>query len=100
MKGKILQQGAEANIILQGNKIIKRRVKKSYRLPSIDEKIRKLRTRAETKLLEKAGQIIDIPKVIDVNEKIKEISMDFINGKKLSENLDSFPISEQKKIAE
>lgn len=98
MPEKILQQGAEANIILRGNKIIKRRIKKSYRLDSMDEKIRKLRTRAEAKLLEKAGQIIDIPRVIDVNEKTKEISMDFINGQKLSDNLDFFPLSDQKKI--
>ena len=97
-KEKILQQGAEANIILHGDKIIKRRVKKSYRLPSIDENIRKLRTRAEAKLLEKAGQIIHVPQVKDVNEKTKEISMDFIKGKKLSESLDSFPLKKQKKI--
>ncbi len=101
MSEKILQQGAEATIILTDNdQIIKRRVKKSYRLPSIDESIRKQRTRAEAKLLEKVGKIVSAPKVIKVDEKTKEITMDFINGKKLSDNLDSFPIDEQKEICE
>jgi Kae1-associated kinase Bud32 len=96
---KILQQGAEALIILKDkNEIIKRRVKKSYRLPQIDEEIRKLRTRSEGKLLEKASKIIHIPHVIKVDEKNKEIIMDFISGKKLSENLDSFSLKEQKEI--
>jgi len=98
MSEKILQQGAEALIILEKGSVIKRRIKKSYRLPSIDEKIRKQRTRAEGKLLEKAGKIINIPKVIKVDERIKEIAMEFINGLKLSDNLDKLPFDKQKKI--
>ena len=54
MGQKIIQRGAEAEIILSGNQIIKNRIKKSYRIPELDEKIRKLRTRSEAKLLEKA----------------------------------------------
>ena len=50
---KILQQGAEAIISLQQGKVHKKRIKKSYRLKEIDEKLRKLRTRKEAKLLEK-----------------------------------------------
>jgi len=98
MSEKILQQGAEALIILEKGSVIKRRIKKSYRLPSIDEKIRKQRTRAEGKLLEKAGKIINIPKVIKVDERIKEIAMEFINGLKLSDNLDKLPLNKQLKI--
>lgn len=84
---KIIAQGAEAKIILSNDFIIKDRIKKSYRLLILDEKIRKLRTRSETKLLEKASKIINVP----IPEKTKEfdqIKMPFINGKKLSENLD------------
>jgi TP53 regulating kinase-like protein len=105
MKEKILQQGAEANIILveQNGKepfIIKDRIKKGYRLTSIDEQIRTRRTRAETKLLEKASQIIDSPKPL-FEHSIKnssKLKMPFIDGKKLSEYLDSFPLEKQKKI--
>jgi tRNA A-37 threonylcarbamoyl transferase component Bud32 len=68
--------------------LIKRRIKKSYRLPELDEKLRKLRTRSEAKLLEKAAKIIPTPRIIKVSENSKEIEMEFLEGKKLSENLD------------
>ena len=58
---KLIARGAEAKIILSNNLIIKDRIKKSYRIPELDEKIRKLRTRAEAKLLNKASKIINVP---------------------------------------
>lgn len=95
---KILFNGAEALIILDKNEIIKRRVKKSYRLFELDEKIRKLRTRSETKLLEKASKLIPVPKTIKMNEKEKEILMEFIKGKRISDNLEKFNEKQQLKI--
>ena len=89
MQEKIIQQGAEAIIIKRGNDIIKRRIPKTYRLPILDEKLRKQRTKKEAKLLQKASAIIPIPKIIKVDEKNKEMEMEFIIGKKLSEHLDS-----------
>jgi len=68
LKPKILFKGAEALILLNKNKIIKKRVKKSYRLKELDDKIRKLRTRSETKLLEKASKIIPVPKIKSMDE--------------------------------
>ena len=85
---KIIFHGAEAIIILDKDKIIKKREKKSYRINELDEKIRKLRTRKETKLLEKASKLIPVPKIIEVNG--KEILMEFIKGKKISDELGSF----------
>ena len=93
---KILFHGAEAIIILDKGKIIKKREKKSYRINELDEKIRKLRTRMETKLLEKASKLIPVPKIIEVNE--KEILMEFVKGKKLSDELESFSKIWQLKI--
>ncbi len=87
---KIIGQGAEALIILNKN-IIKRRQKKSYRLAELDEKIRSQRTKKEFKLLQKASKYISTPSVIKLNEKSKEIEMEFIDGQKLSEKLDSLP---------
>jgi len=98
MTKKIFFQGAEALILLNKNIIIKKRVRKSYRLKELDEKIRKLRTRSEGKILEKVFSVIPVPKVIDVDEKEKEISMDFIQGKKLSDELESFSRVSQLKI--
>jgi len=87
MKQKVIQQGAEAKIILKGKIIIKDRIKKSYRLKELDEKIRKSRTKREAKILEKAFKLIPVPKIISTDNKEK-IEMEFIPGLKLSENLD------------
>ena len=89
MVEKIIAQAAEAIIIQKKGKIIKRRIKKGYRIPEIDEKLRKLRTRQEAKLLEKASKIIHVPKILKVDEGNKEIEMEFIDGKKLADSLDS-----------
>jgi len=94
---RILQQGAEAKIILSKDFIIKDRIKKSYRISELDNKIRKSRTKAETKLLEKASKIINSPKPLETKE-IYQIKMPYIRGEKLSEDLDSFSLEEQKEI--
>lgn len=86
---KVIQQGAEAVLIKAENVLIKRRIAKGYRLKELDEKLRKLRTRGEARLLERAGKIISVPKVLKVDESTKEIEMEFIEGKKLSDHLDS-----------
>lgn len=96
----IIAQAAEAIIIREGNKIIKRRIKKSYRIPEIDENLRKKRTKKEAKLIESASKIIHAPKIIKTDESSKEIVMQFINGKKLSDWLEKFDIKKAKHICE
>ena len=93
---KILQQGAEAVIFRKDGVVIKKRLKKSYRIKEIDDKIRKLRTRSESKLLIKASKIISVPKLILTDEITKSLTMDFIDGKKLSEHLNDFDLKKQK----
>ena len=83
MKPKIIFHGAEAIILKDKKNIIKKRVKKSYRISELDERIRKLRTRSETRLLEKASEKIPVPKIIKSDEKSKKIIMKFIDGKKI-----------------
>lgn len=94
MTSTIIAQGAEAKIIKNGSVIVKDRVKKGYRLPILDERLRKQRTKKEAKLLEKASKIIPVPKLIKTDEKEK-IEMEFIDGLKLSENLDKIKDSKQ-----
>jgi len=100
MSYEILNQGAEAIIEKRGNEIIKKRIEKSYRIKEIDEKIRKLRTRSEARILEKASKIIPVPKVLKVDENTKEIIMENIDGTRLSDSLDSFSLQKQKEICE
>jgi len=94
----LIGTGAESQIILEDNQIIKRRIAKGYRLPELDEKIRKRRTRAEAKIMAKLEDKINVPKIINVNENKKEIVMDYIRGKKLADNLDSFTLQKQEEI--
>ena len=95
-----LAQGAEAIITLKDNEVIKNRIKKSYRIPILDEKIRKSRTKAEAKIINKLSNIIPVPKIIKTDDK-QEIIMQFIDGKKLSDSLESLDYKKIcKKIAE
>lgn len=92
----LIAQGAEAKIFQDNNLVIKERNSKSYRIKELDDKIRKYRTRREISILEKASKIIPVPKIYNSSEKEFKIEMDFIDGKRLSEVLDSF---ENKKIS-
>ena len=85
---KLIAQGAEAKIYESGSKVIKHRIKKSYRLPEIDRKLRKQRTRAEARLLSKAGRAgVPVPQVLNVDEKQMKLEIEKINGLKLRDVL-------------
>lgn len=96
---QLISQGAEAKIFLneKENIVIKDRIPKSYRLPELDRKIIKSRTKSETKLLIKANQIIDAPLPKESKE-INQIIMPFIRGEKLSNSLNNFLLEKQKEI--
>ena len=100
MKSKIMFRGAEAEITLYKRKnwIFKDRNKKSYRIPEIDEFLRKRRTKSEARLMDKASKVAFVPKIIRVDEKSSRIVMEFIKGKKLSDNLNDFSEKKQKEI--
>ena len=98
MKPKIIAQGAEAKIFQIEDKIIKERISKKYRIPELDNKIREQRTKKEKKLLQKASEVISIPKLENSPELKTIIKMQFIKGQKLSENLDNLPLKKQKQI--
>jgi TP53 regulating kinase and related kinases len=100
---KIIGMGAEATIYLDGN-IIKDRTRKSYRIPQIDNKLRKFRTKREAKILRKLEELeFPAPRLIKTDEKEK-IEMDLIKGTKVRDILeksDYHQLSEEigKKVA-
>ncbi len=96
---KLIQQGAEAKIYLKEkeNIVLKDRISKSYRNQELDKKIIKQRTKAEKKLLEKASKIINAPNPFPPKE-TNIIEMPYINGQKLSNSLNNFPLQKQKEI--
>lgn len=98
MVDSLIQQGAEALILRNKDKIIKDRIKKSYRISELDNKITSRRTKAEAKLLTKASEIISCPKPLSDPGAGRMIHMPFIDGKKLSEYLDNFSLKKQKEV--
>lgn len=112
MSNKLLYQGAEAKIFLDNQRILKQRIKKSYRHPTLDNQIRTKRTKSEAKLLSKALEAgVSVPKVIQerhtinphTNEPIYDFSsliIEHIKGDRLSETLNSYPETKQFKVME
>ncbi|RLG21953.1 Kae1-associated kinase Bud32 [Candidatus Micrarchaeota archaeon] len=86
---KMIYKGAEAELYkseyLGMPVVLKRRVKKRYRIEELDSKIRASRTKREVVNLIKAKKAVNTPYVYDVNMKAMEISMQFIEGPKLKE---------------
>lgn len=96
----LIAQGAEAKLYKEENKLIKERIKKNYRHEEIDGRIRKTNTRREYKLLDKASKIINVPKVLDYNEKEYKITMEFIPGLTLRDTLDNMPTKKRIDLCE
>ncbi|MBW2971374.1 Kae1-associated serine/threonine protein kinase [Candidatus Woesearchaeota archaeon] len=79
--------GAEAIIYLDKNKVVKERIAKSYRLPEIDQKLRKYRTRKEAKLLQKLEKLGFTPKLIDSDDAKMTVAMQYIDAPRLRDVL-------------
>jgi len=91
---EIIYRGAEAilyTIEQDGEKIlVKERIKKGYRIKEIDEILRKERTRHEAKLLRSARECgVLTPKIFEVDEKECKIKMEFVEGERIKELLNS-----------
>lgn len=102
MSNKLIAQGAEAKLYLNSktNTISKERIPKKYRHPKLDENIRKSRTKKETKLLEKAREQakVNIPEIFNKNKEKFNIEIEFIQGDKLSEKLNSYNEKKQSEV--
>ncbi len=96
----ILKKGAEADLYLEDFKdvfgfdfynekvVIKKRIKKSYRINEIDDMIRGFRTVKEAKIINKAKLSgVYSPALYLVDLKEKSIVMEYINGIRLKEHL-------------
>lgn len=97
MSKKILSRGAEALIYIEGDKVIKERLVKGYRLPEIDKRIIKRRTKSETKLLKKASELASVP-IPEETKSENEIIIPYLYGDKLSETLNNYPEKKQKEV--
>lgn len=82
---KTLAQGAEAIIVKKNNSVLKRRLKKEYRISEIDDELRTKRTKSEAKILSKMKGLA--PEVLSVGE--DTIEMEFIDGDVVKNILDT-----------
>ena len=88
--------GAEATLseeILDGERVlVKLRAPKTYRAQELDNRLRKERTRSEAKLLREAARVVNVPRVMRVDEKRGEMVLEFVMGKPLKEVLAKKPV--------
>jgi TP53 regulating kinase-like protein len=92
MEKQIIARGAEAVLYLEktrdGKALVKDRIKKGYRLPELDEKIRSQRTRREESLLARARRAgVAVPMILDSSD--STISMEYIEGDRIKDMLNS-----------
>ncbi len=97
----LIAKGAEANLYLEDNKLIKHRIKKDYRIKELDTRLRKSRTQREAKLLKNARRAgISVPRVCRIDLKEKKIVMEFIDGKLIKDLIPSLNDDDVRRIAE
>jgi TP53 regulating kinase-like protein len=83
---KIVARGAEAVLTRDGEMLVKDRIRKGYRVPELDEKIRSQRTRTEERLISKARRAgVSAPTVWEAGN--SKIMMEFVEGRTVKESL-------------
>ena len=92
---KLVAQGAEAKLFLEGRSIIKNRFPKAYRIKEIDERLRSSRTRREAKILQKLEAInFPSPRLVKNDEK-ENLVIENVRGKLVKDVLEA---SDYKKL--
>jgi Kae1-associated kinase Bud32 len=96
---KLIAQGAEAKIFLETlpePTIHKERIPKGYRHPELDKQIRRRRTKSEAKILIKAASFgANVPKVQTQNLTDQILTIEYIEGDRLSETLNDYEEEKQ-----
>ncbi len=83
---EITEKGAEANLYISNwlnhDVFVKQRIPKSYRIPEIDTRLRKERTKKEAKLLGEAKRCeVRTPLIYDIDKKQNALVLEKIDGK-------------------
>lgn len=92
--GGLIFRGAEAEVrhasFLGVASVRKERVAKTYRLPELDARVRRERTRLEALVLaEAAASGVEVPRVVDVDVARATLELEYVEGPPLREVLDS-----------
>ena len=85
-----IAKGAEAAIYVCGGKIIKKRLKKGYRIKELDAKLRSFRTKREVKILKKLrDKEMPVPKVLETDVESSAIHLELVAGEKVRDGLNA-----------
>ena len=97
---KLIYKGAEAEIYLEdwlGELSIRKiRVPKPYRVPELDESIRRTRTVHEATLMQEVRKLgVPVPTIHHIDTESSSFIMDYINGPTLKDELSSLTVRER-----
>ncbi|MBS3817637.1 MAG: Kae1-associated serine/threonine protein kinase [Candidatus Thermoplasmatota archaeon] len=100
---EIITKGAEAEVWRgswrERKVIIKKRVKKGYRHPELDEKIRKMRIRKEARLLTEARNLgVPVPIIYDLDEIETKMVIEYFEGDRVLDCIEDGVDVDLKKI--
>jgi len=104
IRENLVYQGAEAVLYMDKYQdqrvLVKERIKKGYRNPQLDNKIRSMRTKREENLLDRARRSgVTTPKIWDVqNFPEFKIIMEYVDGKRIKDVLNELPRSKRLEI--
>jgi len=94
-KMELFSKGAEANLYKTDGAIVKERVEKEYRIPELDETLRRQRTRREARYLKLAKDAgLDVPKVKSFDDKAYMLEIERIDGVLLKDVFEDEPEEE------
>ncbi|MDO8628422.1 MAG: KEOPS complex kinase/ATPase Bud32 [Nanoarchaeota archaeon] len=97
MQNTIIAQGAEAQLYLENNYLVKERATKNYRHPELDKKLRLQRTRQEARIMKK---VPFAPTIHHVDETTMKIIMDYYPEPPLKKPLETAPPATRKKMCQ
>ena len=102
-KEKILYQGAEAIICktkyMDYEVVEKRRIKKSYRIKNIDDRLISFRTKEEAKLMMESRRYgVSVPIIYDVDLEKGIITMSYIKGDRIKDILNDLNEEERHRV--
>ncbi len=103
MVKKVLYKGAEAELFLSNymDKTVlkKHRIKKSYRIKEIDEKLISFRTKEEAKLINLARSAgVSVPIIYDIHLKSGTITMQYLKGQRVKDIFEKFSDIKRKNL--
>lgn len=92
MQPRLIYRGAEAEIYLEewfGEPAIrKHRISKAYRIPELDEMIRRTRTSHEANMMHEVRKLgVPVPTILHIDLGSSTLIMDYVNGLTLKEEL-------------